>query len=227
MSTPSLPDAPTGPAPPGIQPPHRSGPQVPTDVTGLCRFGIKIAIRPATIPDPHACIPIFHRWIREKALGGLLIDVADYAHLVDGPRVLLVGHEGNLSLDFWDGEVGLLYTGKRPAGATLAERLTRVARTVLAGAHLLQSDESVDPTPDFDSGRLEFVANDRLLCAPTSVDDVVTLLRPHLTTLATSLYGTTPEPPTVTPITSDADRVRVEIRSSDRPSLQTLLERAT
>ena len=41
---------------------------------------------------------MFHRWIQTRAVDGLLIDVADYTHLKDGPQVLLAGHEGNYSM---------------------------------------------------------------------------------------------------------------------------------
>lgn len=40
-----------------------------------------------------ALIKMLHRWIREGAVPGILLDVADYAHVPDGPGVLLVGHE--------------------------------------------------------------------------------------------------------------------------------------
>ena len=36
--------------------------------------------------DLTQAIPVFHRWIQEQALPGLLIDVADYRHVPEGPR---------------------------------------------------------------------------------------------------------------------------------------------
>ena len=60
----------------------------------LQRFGLKLFVDSAAVVSPHACVPIFHRWIQTGAVDGLLIDVADYTHLTDGPRVLLVAHEG-------------------------------------------------------------------------------------------------------------------------------------
>ncbi len=57
---------------------------------------------PSVAPD--AFVPVFHSWIRDNALPGhLLIDVADYAHVPDGPGTLIVSHEANIHLDQEDG----------------------------------------------------------------------------------------------------------------------------
>ena len=45
-------------------------------------------------------IPLFHGWIQEKIIPDhLLIDVADYSHIPDGPGIMLIAHEGHFSLD--------------------------------------------------------------------------------------------------------------------------------
>lgn len=63
--------------------------------------------------DLPALIPVFHRWVQEQISDDLLIDVADYSHVQDGPGVLLVGHAGDVALDMSDNRPGLLYTQKR------------------------------------------------------------------------------------------------------------------
>ena len=86
-------------------------------VDTLQRFGLKLFLQSGQEVDPKSLIPVFHRWIQTGAVGGLLIDVADYTHLAEGPSVLLVGHEGNYAFDYRDDGPGCTTTGNgRPPG---------------------------------------------------------------------------------------------------------------
>ena len=74
--------------------------------------------------DVDAAISVFHRWIREGcALEGLLIDVADYRHVPDGPGVLLIGLDRDRSIEFSTGEVAIRSMSKRPLADDLTGRL--------------------------------------------------------------------------------------------------------
>ena len=43
-----------------------------------------------------ALVPVFHDWIRERVVPDeLLIDVADYSHVPDGPGVMIIGHHAD------------------------------------------------------------------------------------------------------------------------------------
>jgi hypothetical protein len=112
-------------------------------------------------------VPVFHRWIQTHSVPGILIDVADYRHVPEGPGVVLVGHEADYSLDRSEGPLGLLYVRKRPQGGALSERL----QTAFWSA--LQACERLEAEPEF-RGRLRFrrddpllVLNDRLLAPNT------------------------------------------------------------
>lgn len=55
-----------------------------------------------------AAIPLFHRWIQQKAVPGLLLDVADYSHIPTDARLILMGHDVEYGLiqtddatEFW------------------------------------------------------------------------------------------------------------------------------
>jgi hypothetical protein len=62
-------------------------------------------------------VPVFHRWIQQKSFPNhLLVDVADYAHVPEGPGTLLVSHEANIHFDRDGGKPGVLYVRKQPAG---------------------------------------------------------------------------------------------------------------
>ena len=117
-------------------------------VEGLHRFGLKLFVDADAVVSPHAYIPVFHRWIQTGSVDGLLIDVADYSNLADGPRVLLVAHEGNYAIDDSGGRPGLVYTRKQPLDGPFADRLDTVSRTLLGAARLLEMAQSFDTPSD-------------------------------------------------------------------------------
>ena len=59
----------------------------------------------------------------------LLIDVADYEHVPNGPGTVLVSHEANIHLDLADGRPGLLYIRKQPLKGDLRERIRALSAT--------------------------------------------------------------------------------------------------
>ena len=60
---------------------------------GPSRVCVKLYAEDRGIGD-QTFVPIFHEWIRDQALEGLvLFDVADYAHVPDSPGIVLVTYE--------------------------------------------------------------------------------------------------------------------------------------
>ena len=57
-------------------------------------------------------IPVFHSWIETPSGDELLIDVADYTHVPAGPGIVLIGHEGNYSVDNSGNRLGVRYNRK-------------------------------------------------------------------------------------------------------------------
>jgi rhodanese-related sulfurtransferase len=98
-------------------------------------------------PDPgptlelEPFIGLFHRFVQERQLEGLLIDVADYAHVPDGPGILLVGHEVDYAIGRPGGRTGLLTTRKRirDLDATLVEVLRDALRKALIALRAVQA----------------------------------------------------------------------------------------
>ncbi len=132
-------------------------------------------------------IGVFHRWIQTQAVPGLLIDVADYSHISEGPGIVLVAHEGNLAVDETRGRRGLLYYSKRPSSQSLDERLCIVTETVARAAALLAGDEELGGRLAFSGSELEVFSNDRLLAANDEAGRA--LLEPAVAELATHAYG--------------------------------------
>ena len=66
----------------------------------------------------------------------LLIDVADYLHVHNGPGIMLIGHEADYSLDNRAGRLGLLYNRKEQLDGTTQEKLAQAARAALTAAQI-------------------------------------------------------------------------------------------
>lgn len=104
------------------------------------QISVKVFAREAAV-DLSAFIPIFHRWIQEGRLPDhLLIDVADYAHVVDGPGVVLIGNEAHIGVDAERGPVGVIYNRKRDEPGELEPKLVEAARWALTAAQALEGD---------------------------------------------------------------------------------------
>ncbi|MCY4636707.1 MAG: hypothetical protein OXG04_19770 [Acidobacteria bacterium] len=159
------------------------------DAAALQRFSLKIFAEPASAGVPSTIIPVFHRWIQEGAVPGLLIDVADYTHLVDGPSVLLIAHEANYALDETGGRPGLSYTRKQPLEGTFGERLAVAAAALIAAARRLEHDTSrmTGGGIVFPGNEIAFAANDRLAAPRTA--DTETALRDALVAFGGRLFG--------------------------------------
>ncbi|MBK6917539.1 MAG: hypothetical protein IPH07_09080 [Deltaproteobacteria bacterium] len=130
----------------------------------VLNYGFKLAIVGPQTPALDDYIPVFHDWIRTGALtDDVMIDVADYAHVGEGPGVLLVCHEGHYVIDRSRGGVGLAYHRKRgqPAADAAATAGVALARVIRA-ARLLQAHASLAGRLSFDTGGLEVRVLDRL-----------------------------------------------------------------
>ena len=94
--------------------------------------------------DLDVLTPIFQRWIQEHSVEGLLIDVADYKHVLNGPGILLIGHEADYSFDLKGGLPGILYTRKRDLLGAFSEDLATALRLLTDAARKLESEPAVN-----------------------------------------------------------------------------------
>ena len=107
-------------------------------------------------------IPVFHRWIQNRALPELLIDVADYSHVPAGPGVLLIAYEANYSLDNGRNRRGLLYNRKAADGGGADQSLRQAYEAALSACELLEHEPEFHDKLQFDRGDVELILNDRL-----------------------------------------------------------------
>ena len=119
---------------------------------------------PSSIPHITEVVPVFHSWIQTHAIADhLLIDVADYAHVHNGPGIVLVSQEANYSLDTRGGRLGLTYQRKQPIDGTFADRARATLRSTLEAARLIESAPAFEGRVKFRTDEIEFRLCDRLL----------------------------------------------------------------
>jgi hypothetical protein len=131
---------------------------------------IKVFAAKAEDVNLAAAIPVFHRWIQDRALPELLIDVADYSHVPAGPGVLLIAHEANYSLDNGRNRLGLLYNRKAASDGGAQQSLRQAYQAALAACERLEQEPEFQNKLQFDPGDVELTLNDRLLHPNTEED---------------------------------------------------------
>ncbi|HVZ80790.1 MAG TPA: hypothetical protein VHE12_08335 [bacterium] len=186
----------------------------------LQKIGVKFFLGSGTEIPLSSFIPVFHHWIQDDLLEGLLVDVAEYTHVHQGPGVLVVAHEANYSLDEELGKRGFLYTQKRPPEKSSQEHLATAFRRVLKGCQLLEKDTAVGGVK-FDTTRFQVFVNDRAE-APFNSESLGALeseLNPFLSSL---LAG---EKFQLIPEKDPQRRVGFEVKVPKPESLETLAGR--
>src|SRR5258706_10664559 len=129
----------------------------------LQHFNVKLFVDQPETVDLAAFMTVFNGWIQDQATEELLIDVADYRHVQEGPGVVLIGHEANYSLDNAEDRLGLLYNRKAPLPGSNQDRLRQAVRAALLAAQRL----AVKPGLKFSGGEAQGGGNDRLLAPQT------------------------------------------------------------
>jgi hypothetical protein len=124
--------------------------------------------------ESDAVVKVFHRWIKDTVCPEMLIDVAEYSHVPQGPGILLIAHEANYSLDNRDNRPGLLYNRKMADEGTFQEKLAQAHASALAACDRLEKETTLK----FDRNRLEVFINDRALAPNTP--ETLQALEPEL-----------------------------------------------
>jgi len=158
---------------------------------------------------------VFNTWIQKHVLDELLIDVADYLHVQNGPGLLLIGHEADYSLDNRAGRLGLLYNRKKQLEGTTQEKLVQATRALLIAAQSLEKENGLQ----FNTQEIQVLINDRLL-VPNTMETFIKL-EPELRTFFDKLYGRTEYE--ISYKTDPRERFTVEIRAVTRFDVETLL----
>ncbi|MBK9926388.1 MAG: hypothetical protein IPP66_14020 [Anaerolineales bacterium] len=107
---------------------------------------------------------VFNKWIQKSLTNDLLVDVAEYLHVHNGPGVMLIGHSANYSLDLTAGRLGLLYNRKEKVVGTNQQKLAQAAHAALSAMLILEKENRVR----FIGNEVQLIINDRLLTPNTA-----------------------------------------------------------
>ncbi len=141
---------------------------------------------PNAVPLPEF-IPVLNDWIRNAAVPGLLVDVADYCHVPEGPGVVLIGHDVDYCLDSAEGPLGLMCTQKGKLEGSNSERILEVARRALAACRTLEQEPSLGGRLTFRFDEALLIVNDRLLAPNT--DETFQAVEPDVRSALSVLYN--------------------------------------
>src|SRR6266852_9415822 len=133
----------------------------------LQHVNVKLFVGNPEEVDLEPLIPIFHDWIQNQVGEGLLLDVADYRHVDAGPGVVLIGHEGDYSVDNTDNRLGVRYNRKAALNGSNEDRLKQASRAAFTAFRRLETDPRLAGKLRFNGQEIEIFINDRLL-APNS-----------------------------------------------------------
>jgi hypothetical protein len=189
----------------------------------LQRFCLKFPAKQAQLEDQDETnlVYIFQEWIRDRALDGVLLDIADYRHVPEGPGVMLITHEINYAMDKGNGQLGLYAQRKVGESASHKEAILALVQAVAKFGKLLQADERMKGKISLEGGKFLYMSNDRLH-APNN-EETFNALKPDLEAAARHLYpGKTV---TVTRIENDPrDPLTVMVDTSESLDLPTLAQ---
>ena len=185
------------------------------------KIAIKLFVDDGSRIDAHEFVSVFHAWIQQRAVPDhLLIDVADYAHVHNGPGTCLITHEANFYTDRADGRLGLMYARKQPFEGTLADRLRQEFGAVLEGAKRLEADARLAGRIKFKTTEVLVSINDRLKAPNTP--ETFNAVRGEIQQFFADTYG---GDVTLKQAGSDETPFKVEVKSSKSPALDDLLSR--
>jgi hypothetical protein len=182
------------------------------------RLQLKIYLEPSEHFELEALIPVFHRFIRDRVIKELMIDVVDYSHVPDGPGVVLIGHAADYYIGALDGRVGLVYSRKRAAPAPDA-RLEDALRRVVNVARLLEQESTLKLR--FRTNELSLRLTDRLR-APNDAESFASA-KAEVELVFSHVYGGATV--SVEHLAEPKGPLGLGIKTSASPSLEALLEK--
>ncbi len=135
----------------------------------LQHVNVKLLVRHRNEANLEPLIPVFHSWIENQAADDeLLIDVADYSHVPAGPGIVLIGHEGNYSVDNTGNRLGVRYNRKAILDGSNQDCLSQAARAALTACRRLEGEPRLGGKFRFNGQDIEIFINDRLIAPNTA-----------------------------------------------------------
>lgn len=126
----------------------------------LQHVGFKVFIDGDLATEWEKFINVFHEWVAAQSMPEMMIDVADYRHVPNGPGVVMVGHDADYYMDNTDGKPGLRYVCKRELSGTNADRIQQAFQAASSACSRLEAEF---PELGFSRTHFELTLNDRAL----------------------------------------------------------------
>lgn len=133
------------------------------NVAEFQHINVKLFVQNPGDIDLDPLIPVFQTWIQDQGHGELLLDIADYRHVEAGPGVILIGHEGNYSVDNANNRLGVRYNRKAPLAGNNQDRLVQATRAALTACRRLEAEPLLGGKLRFNGHEMQIFINDRLL----------------------------------------------------------------
>ena len=153
----------------------------------LNHINVKLLVKNPGEVDLEPVVPVFHNWIQGQIYDEQLLDVADYRHVPAGPGVILIGLQGDYSVDNTDNRLGVRYNRKAVIDGDNQDRLKQAARAALNACQRLEEEASLQGKLRFNGQDVEVFINDRLT-APNR-EETREALQSDLQSFANQLFG--------------------------------------
>lgn len=124
---------------------------------------VKLLVKDPEAVDLEPLIPVFHRWIQGQVCEELLLDIADYRHVPEGPGIVLIGHQADYSVDNTNSHLGVRYNRKAPFDGSNQDRLRQATCSALRAFQRLEAEAALEGKIRFNGRDVELFINDRLL----------------------------------------------------------------
>lgn len=124
----------------------------------LQHIAFKIFVDGELTVDWEQFINVFHGWVAAQSMPEMMIDVADYRHVPNGPGVVMTGHEADYYMDNTAGKPGLRYVCKVAVEGSNQDRVQKAFAAASAASARLESEI---PGLKFSRTQFEMDINDR------------------------------------------------------------------
>jgi len=186
----------------------------------LQHVNVKVYIQDSHNLDFSEFNPVFQTWIQENLTEEMLIDVADYLHVPEGPGMVLVGLEADYSMDNTDNRWGLRYNRKTGLEGSDQDRLRQALQSALKACERLESDPRLKGKLKFNLEELDLFINDRALAPNNS--ETFDASKPVFEEVLNQLFGD--KKFNMEPQPEIRARFGVKVRHSNSPDLKTLIK---
>lgn len=131
----------------------------------LQHIAFKIFVDGELSTDWEQFINIFHGWVAAQSMPEMMIDVADYRHVPNGPGVVMVGSKADYYMDNTGGKPGLRYVCKVKKDGSTEEQVQQAFAHASAACARLESEISC---LKFSRTDFELTVNDRAVAPNTA-----------------------------------------------------------